>query len=252
MTAPARPEAIARNLREMSRLRTPTIAVITGEGGSGGALALAVADRVLMLEKAIYSVISPEACASIMWRDAAKRAEAAEALRATAPDAAQLGCIDGIVPEPEGGAHTAPPEAARLLGRRAVLLTGKHAHTPPDTPELCHAGYAPYSLLFPHAAAVVHQGGVGTTAQALRAAKPMLVMPYSHDQPDNARRMQRLGVARVLPRERYMAARAARVLGGLLGDPAYAARAWAAAERLKGEDGLRCACDALENAARKR
>jgi acetyl-CoA carboxylase carboxyl transferase subunit alpha len=108
-------EAIARNLREMSRLRTPTIAVITGEGGSGGALALAVADRVLMLEKAIYSVISPEACASIMWRDASKRALAAEALRATAEDVYALGCVDDIVPEPQGGAHTDASRAAELL-----------------------------------------------------------------------------------------------------------------------------------------
>ncbi len=114
-------EAIACNLREMSRLRTPTIAVITGEGGSGGALALAVSDRVLMLEKAIYSVISPEACASIMWRDATKRAEAAEALRATSADAMGLGCIDGIVPEPDGGAHTAPDESASLLGERLAV-----------------------------------------------------------------------------------------------------------------------------------
>ncbi len=109
-------EAIAKNLREMSRLRVPTIAVITGEGGSGGALALAVADRVLMLEKAVYSVISPEACASIMWRDAGKRAQAAEALRTTASDAQALGCLDDIVPEPAGGAHLDPEEAARLLG----------------------------------------------------------------------------------------------------------------------------------------
>ncbi len=108
-------EAIARNLREMSRLRVPTIAVITGEGGSGGALALAVADRVLMLEKSIYSVISAEACASIMWRDAGKRAQAAEALRATASDAAALGCIDGIVPEPPGGAHQEPEKTADVL-----------------------------------------------------------------------------------------------------------------------------------------
>ncbi len=108
-------EAIARNLREMSRLKVPTIAVITGEGGSGGALALAVSDRVLMLEKSIYSVISPEACASIMWRDAGKRAQAAEALRATAHDAKALGCVDAIVPEPAGGAHSAPEEAAQLL-----------------------------------------------------------------------------------------------------------------------------------------
>ena len=108
-------EAIARNLLEMSRLRTPTIAVITGEGGSGGALALAVADRVLMLEKAIYSVISPEACASIMWRDATKRALAAEALRATAEDALELGCVDGLVAEPPDGAHTDAALAAELL-----------------------------------------------------------------------------------------------------------------------------------------
>ena len=108
-------EAIACNLREMSRLRTPTIAVITGEGGSGGALALAVADRVLMLEKAIYSVISPEACASIMWRDATKRALAAEALRATAQDVFALHCVDDVVPEPEGGAHTDAARAAELL-----------------------------------------------------------------------------------------------------------------------------------------
>jgi len=108
-------EAIARNLREMSRLRVPTIATITGEGGSGGALALAVADRVLILEKAIYSVISPEACASIMWRDASKRALAAAALKATAEDVKALQCVDDIVPEPEGGAHANPVAAAELL-----------------------------------------------------------------------------------------------------------------------------------------
>ena len=111
-------EAIARNLREMSRLRIPTIATITGEGGSGGALGLAMADRVLMLEKAIYSVISPEACASIMWRDAAKRAEAAVALKATADDVFGFGCVDDIVPEPEGGAHADPVAAAELLAEK--------------------------------------------------------------------------------------------------------------------------------------
>jgi acetyl-CoA carboxylase carboxyl transferase subunit alpha len=113
-------EAIARNLREMSRLRVPTIAVITGEGGSGGALALAVADRVLMLETSIYSVISPEACASIMWRDAAKRAQAAEALRATALDAKLLGCVDDIVAEPAGGAQADAEASAAAL--KAKLL----------------------------------------------------------------------------------------------------------------------------------
>jgi acetyl-CoA carboxylase carboxyl transferase subunit alpha len=108
-------EAIARNLREMARLQVPIITTITGEGGSGGALAIAVADRVLMMENSIYSVISPEGCASIMWRDATKKEQAAEALRITATDLTELGCIDGIVPEPEGGAHRDHDAAAALL-----------------------------------------------------------------------------------------------------------------------------------------
>jgi acetyl-CoA carboxylase carboxyl transferase subunit alpha len=111
-------EAIARNLFEMSRLRVPLIATITGEGGSGGALALAVADRVLILENAVYSVISPEGCASIMWRDASKRAHAAEALKITAQDVKALGCVDDIIPEPEGGAQTNPEQAAQLLDEK--------------------------------------------------------------------------------------------------------------------------------------
>jgi acetyl-CoA carboxylase carboxyl transferase subunit alpha len=114
-------EAIAHNLREMSRLRVPTIATITGEGGSGGALGLAVADRVLILETAVYSVISPEGGASIMWRDASKRALAAAALKTTAEEVKALGCVDDIVPEPEGGAHTDAAEAARLLAERLHL-----------------------------------------------------------------------------------------------------------------------------------
>lgn len=108
-------EAIARNLMEMSRLRVPTIATITGEGGSGGALALAVADRVLMLENAIYSVISPEGCASIMWKDATKKQQAAAALKYTATDVKQLGCVDLIIPEPEGGTQANPAAAIALL-----------------------------------------------------------------------------------------------------------------------------------------
>jgi len=108
-------EAIARNLREMARLQVPIIATITGEGGSGGALAIAVADRVLMMENAIYSVISPEGCASIMWRDAAKRDVAAQALRITSKDLSELGCIDEIVPEPDNGAHGDHDAAAKLL-----------------------------------------------------------------------------------------------------------------------------------------
>ncbi len=108
-------EAIARNLREMARLPVPVIATITGEGGSGGALALAVADRVLMLENAVYSVISPEACASIMWRDASKRELAAEALQTSAEHVLRLGCADAIVPEPPGGAQEDTAQAAELL-----------------------------------------------------------------------------------------------------------------------------------------
>lgn len=108
-------EAIARNLREMVRLEIPIITAITGEGGSGGALAIAIADRVLMMENAIYSVISPEGCASIMWRDASKKELAAQALRITAKDLSELGCVDDIVAEPEGGAHLDHEAAAALL-----------------------------------------------------------------------------------------------------------------------------------------
>ncbi len=108
-------EAIAHNLREMARLKVPTITLITGEGGSGGALAIAVADRVLMMQNAIYSVISPEGCASIMWRDTTKKELAAEALHITAKDMCEMQCIDGVIPEPEGGAHTDHEAAAALL-----------------------------------------------------------------------------------------------------------------------------------------
>ncbi|MFY9562367.1 MAG: acetyl-CoA carboxylase carboxyltransferase subunit alpha [Terriglobales bacterium] len=108
-------EAIAYNLREMVRLEVPIVTTITGEGGSGGALAIAVADRVLMMENSIYSVISPEGCASIMWRDATKRDIAAAAMKITPKDLGELGIIDGIVPEPPGGAHTDHAQAAELL-----------------------------------------------------------------------------------------------------------------------------------------
>jgi acetyl-CoA carboxylase carboxyl transferase subunit alpha len=111
-------EAIARNLLEMSRLRVPTIATITGEGGSGGALALAVADRVLMLENSIYSVISPEGCASIMWKDASKKQQAAEALRYTATDVQKLGCVDDVLPEPEGGTQNDPAASMAMVDER--------------------------------------------------------------------------------------------------------------------------------------
>jgi acetyl-CoA carboxylase carboxyl transferase subunit alpha len=108
-------EAIARNLREMARLPVPIIVTITGEGGSGGALAIAVGDRVNMFENSIYSVISPEGCASILWRDPAKAEVAAGALKITAQDLVGLGIVDEIVPEPEGGAQADPEKAAALL-----------------------------------------------------------------------------------------------------------------------------------------
>ncbi len=108
-------EAIARNLREMSRLPVPIIVTVTGEGGSGGALAIAVGDRVNIFENSFYSVISPEGCAAIMWRDSSKAEIAATALKITAADLKEFGIIDEIVPEPEGGAHTDPEAASRLL-----------------------------------------------------------------------------------------------------------------------------------------
>ena len=111
-------EAIARNLIEMSRLRVPTIATITGEGGSGGALALAVADRVLMLENAIYSVISPEGCASIMWKDASKKQQAAAALKYTAGDVKLMGCVDDVLLEPRGGTQNDPEATMEMVGEK--------------------------------------------------------------------------------------------------------------------------------------
>jgi acetyl-CoA carboxylase carboxyl transferase subunit alpha len=108
-------EAIARNLREMARIEVPIITTITGEGGSGGALAIAVADRVFMMENSVYSVISPEGCASIMWRDASKKEIAAQALRITAPDLKEMAIIDEIIPEPDGGAHLDHDAAAAMV-----------------------------------------------------------------------------------------------------------------------------------------
>ena len=108
-------EAIAKNLREMARLPVPILVTITGEGGSGGALAIALGDRIHMLENAVYSVISPEGCASIMWRDSTKAEIAAEALRITATDLLEMKLVDEIVPEPEGGAHLDPETTAKVL-----------------------------------------------------------------------------------------------------------------------------------------
>jgi UDP:flavonoid glycosyltransferase YjiC (YdhE family) len=139
--------------------------------------------------------------------------------------------------------------AAKKLGVRAVLLVGTDPRNRPnqELPDsICLAEYAPYSGLFPRASLVVHQGGVGTTAQCLRAGRPMLIMPYSHDQPDNARRMKRIGVARVIQRSQYKPWRVARRVRDLLADPEYAEQARIAAEEVARENGVKTACDALE------
>jgi UDP:flavonoid glycosyltransferase YjiC (YdhE family) len=140
-------------------------------------------------------------------------------------------------------------QVAIRMGTRAVLLIGSDARNRPQATlpdSICVAEYAPYSVLFPKAALVVHQGGVGTTAQCLRAGKPMLIMPYSHDQPDNARRMRRLGVAKVIKKESYKPATVVRKLEAMLAEPRLAERASSVAEQLKHEDGVKTACDALE------
>jgi UDP:flavonoid glycosyltransferase YjiC (YdhE family) len=144
--------------------------------------------------------------------------------------------------------------AAMKLGVRAVLLIGADARNRPRQalPEsICVAEYAPYSKIFPRASLVVHQGGVGTTAQCMKAGKPMLIMPYSHDQPDNARRMQRQKVARVIQRANYTPIRVARKLREMIEEPRFAQRAKQVANLLAHEDGTRTACDALEELWRK-
>jgi acetyl-CoA carboxylase carboxyl transferase subunit alpha len=125
-------EAIARNIEAMAVLKTPLVAVIIGEGGSGGALAIAVGDRVLMLENSIYSVISPEGCAAILWRDASLKERAAEALKLTAPDLMALELIDEIVPEPPGGAHADPDGTAAALGAALERHLAELAALPTD------------------------------------------------------------------------------------------------------------------------
>jgi acetyl-CoA carboxylase carboxyl transferase subunit alpha len=138
-------EAVARNLREMAGLRTPIVAVITGEGGSGGALALAVADRVFMLEHAVYSVISPEGCAAILWEDARRAREAAEVLRITAADLLQLGVIDAVVPEPPGGAHRNWVAAAGTI--RETVRAALDELCPLRTDELVQRRYTRFRRL---------------------------------------------------------------------------------------------------------
>jgi MGT family glycosyltransferase len=145
--------------------------------------------------------------------------------------------------------------AAMRLGKRAVLLIGSDERNRPKTklPEsICVAEYAPYSALFPRASLVVHQGGVGTTAQCLHAGKPMLIMPYSHDQPDNARRMQRLKVAKTIRKNRYTPLRVARKLTKILENEKFLRRSESVARQLAREDGVKTACDALEALLKKK
>jgi UDP:flavonoid glycosyltransferase YjiC (YdhE family) len=140
-------------------------------------------------------------------------------------------------------------DAARAVGRRAVLLVGRDPRNRSLTPlpdSAIAVEYAPYSAVLPRAAAVVHQGGVGTTAQALRAGRPMLVVPWSHDQPDNAERVRRLGVGLTVSRARYRAATAAAALRRLLGEPPFGERAAEIGRLVRAEDGAADACDALE------
>lgn len=125
-------EAIARNLLEMARLRVPIVVNVTGEGGSGGALAVAVGDRVNMLEHAVYSVISPEGCASILWRDAGQAERAAQAMKITATDLAGFGVVDEVVPEPPGGAHTDHEALFRTLGELLTRQLEELSHLSPE------------------------------------------------------------------------------------------------------------------------
>jgi UDP:flavonoid glycosyltransferase YjiC (YdhE family) len=138
--------------------------------------------------------------------------------------------------------------AAKRLGRRAVLVVGKDIPSrPPSVPDgMIAVDYAPFSELFPRASVIVHAGGVGTSGLAMRSGRPMLVVPFAHDQPDNAFRLARLGVARTISRQNYTSARVAVELGRLLDDPAFSRRASEVGDQVRQEDGVRAACDALE------
>lgn len=147
-----------------------------------------------------------------------------------------------------GSFYEVSAEAARRLGRRAVLLVGRHEENRPSAmgDDVFVADFARHAALFPRAAAIIHQGGAGTLHQALRSGRPMIVVPYSHDQPDNAYRAQRLGVATTLPPQRYRTERLTRHLQKLLGDPSYAGRAEKVAMVVRGEPGALGAADAVE------
>jgi len=150
--------------------------------------------------------------------------------------------------EAAGSFYDISAEAVRRLGRRAVMLVGRHAHNRPRVADdrILAVDYAPHAALFPRAAAIVHQGGVGTTHQALASGRPMLVVPHAHDQPDNAARVARLGVARTLYPKRYTVNAVTRELGALLEDERYASRAKEVAATVRAEAGAATACGAIE------
>jgi Glycosyltransferase family 28 C-terminal domain len=135
--------------------------------------------------------------------------------------------------------------ATKLLKWRAVLLIGNNPPPADLLAEIIAVGYVPYSQIFPRACAIVHQGGIGTTAQAMRSGRPTLIMPYSHDQPDNAARVERLGTSRTIPRKHYVATRVAKELQELLEDSSYAAKAAEIGVVLQSENGVGMACDKI-------
>ena len=152
-------EAIAVNLREMMKLRVPILAAVIGEGGSGGALGIGVADHVMILENAYYSVISPEACSAILWKDRRHAAEAAEALKLTAQDLMNLGVVDEIVPEPEGGAHRDHEKSAAILGKALRQNLERLIATPLE--QLLESRYAKFRRLGNFAESTAHGDSTG-------------------------------------------------------------------------------------------
>jgi rhamnosyltransferase subunit B len=150
-----------------------------------------------------------------------------------------------------GNFYTESLQAVKQLNRRAVFLIGNNPQLENLPANVLAVNYAPYSQIFPRACAIVHQGGIGTTAQALRASSPTLILPYSHDQPDNAARVQRLGTSRTISREQYSASRVVKELSELLGNASYAAKAAEIGRIVQAENGVSVACDAIENQLRE-
>ena len=220
-------------------------------------------DLVLALFPALFAAPQPDWPAQTVvtgfvagWRrDEAQALDPALAAFVEAGDAPLVFTLGSAAVKGAGDFYTQSVEAARRLGMRAVMLVGSDPRNRTRlaaSPQVALAEYVPYPLVFPRAAAIVHQGGIGTTAQALLAGRPMLVVPFGFDQPDNAARAERLGVARVLPRRRNEAGRAAQALRALLDDPSYGRRARELAPRIAAGDGVVGACDAIERLLRAR